>query len=653
MLTSRSIRAMACFGFAAALLAPMSVSLAEPAAVATLARDSAPTIANFLKIRVPGSARIHPDGSTYVVDWPDGVNQLYRRAPGASNTDQGKKLTEFKDGIGGYSISPDGKWIVVLHAVGGNENTQVSLLKHATGEIKPVLANLKVQHSVNHWLADSSGFFYTANDPSPADFFIYRYDIATGEKKLISDKPGQWFVADATDDNARLLLGNYRSASDSSIFELDTKTGTMTDFTVKGPDGGTAAQGFAGYLPGEKSALMTADIEGGMEQLFVRDLTNPGAAPKLALPSIKGFELDGVDMNRERTLMGTVHNEDGYGRMRLFRLPGFEPVPLPEIEPGVVGAGEIRDGRLIYSLNNSRTPSYTYAYTVPAAGQAAGKPVQLTARMDSETVDLSKFRLPELIKYTSFDGLQIPAFLYLPEGAKRGQPIPFVAHYHGGPEGQWRPTFDRTVQYLVSQGYGVIQPNVRGSTGYGRAFQMMDDYKKRWDSVKDGVEAAKWLINEGYSAKGKIAAYGGSYGGYMAVATIIEGGDVFGASCKVVGIVNVKTFLERTAGYRRALREAEYGPLSDPEFLLSVSPLERVDEIKVPMMIAHGANDPRVPLNEALLLAVALQSRGYDPEMVLFPDEGHGFAKLPNRIIFGERLVRFLDRTIGQGMTKP
>jgi dipeptidyl aminopeptidase/acylaminoacyl peptidase len=460
-------------------------------------------------------------------------------------------------------------------------------------------------------------------------------------------------VSDATDDGTRLLIGNYRSASDSSIYELDTKTGTMTDFTVKGPDGGTASLGFVAYLPGEKSALMTADIEGGMEQLFVRDLSAATSVPKLALPSIKGFELDGADINRERTLMATVHNEDGYGRMRLFRLPSFEAVALPEIEAGVVGAGEIRDGRLIYSLNNSRTPSYTYAYTVPAAGQPAGKPVQLTVRMDEEKVDLTKFRLPQLVKYSSFDGVQIPAFLYLPEGAVKGKPIPFVAHYHGGPEGQWRPTFDRAVQFLVSQGYGVIQPNVRGSTGYGRAFQMMDDYKNRWNSVKDGVEAVKWLISEGYAAKGKVAAYGGSYGGFMSVATIIEGGDLYGASCNVVGVVNLKTFLERTSGYRQKLREAEYGPLTDPEFLLSVSPLERADEIKIPMMIAHGANDPRVPLNEALQLAVALQARGYDPELVIFPDEGHGFAKLQNRIIFNERLVKFLDRTIGPGMSKP
>ena len=642
-LSRRVLGSFAAIGVA--LMTPLS--LAGGATPATSAEES-PSISQFLKVRVPGSARVAPDGSVYVVDWPDGVNQLYRRAPGAPVKDQGKRLTNFKDGISGYSISPDGKWVVLLFAAGGNENTQISLLNTSTDEITPAQANPKVQHSVNHWLADSSGFIFTANDPSPNDFYVYRYDIASGQRTLLSDKPGQWFVGDATDDGSKLLISNYRSISDSSIYELDTKTGTMTDFTMKGAEGGTASQGFVGYLPGETKALMTADIQDGMEQLFVRDLSNPNAAPTLAIPSVKGYELDGAEMNRERTLLATVHNEDGYGRLRLFRLPSFEPVALPEIEPGVVGSGEIRDGRLIYTLSNARTPNFTFAYTVPAAGQAAGKPTQLTDRMDSEQVDLTKFRLPELIKYSSFDGLQIPAFLYLPEGAKKGVPIPFVAHYHGGPEGQWRPTFDRTVQYLVSQGYGVIQPNVRGSTGYGRAFHMLDDYKNRWNSVKDGVEAARWLVREGYAEEGRIATYGGSYGGYMSVACLVEGGKLFGSGINVVGVVNMKTFLERTSGYRRKLREAEYGPLSDPEFLLSASPSERVNEINVPMLIAHGANDPRVPLNEALQLAVALQSRGIDPEQIYFPDEGHGFAKLQNRIIFAERMVRFLDRTIGK-----
>jgi dipeptidyl aminopeptidase/acylaminoacyl peptidase len=206
-------------------------------------------------------------------------------------------------------------------------------------------------------------------------------------------------------------------------------------------------------------------------------------------------------------------------------------------------------------------------------------------------------------------------------------------------------------------------PNVRGSTGYGRDFQMMDDYRGRWASVKDGVDAAEWLVKQGYAEPGRIATYGGSYGGFMSVACIVEDQErvergerperLFGACVDIVGIVNMKTFLERTSGYRRKLREVEYGPLGDPEFLLSVSPLQRVEKIQVPVFIAHGFNDPRVPVEEAMQLSMALKEAKRNPRVFIAPDEGHGFAKLDNRVYFGERVAAFLDETIGGGAAAP
>jgi dipeptidyl aminopeptidase/acylaminoacyl peptidase len=230
-------------------------------------------------------------------------------------------------------------------------------------------------------------------------------------------------------------------------------------------------------------------------------------------------------------------------------------------------------------------------------------------------------------------------------------------HYHGGPEDQHRPRFNATVQHLLSRGYGVLQPNVRGSTGYGREYHMLDNYKQRWDSVKDGVAAAEWLVKSGYATPGRIAAYGGSYGGFMSVATVVEDQErvergeraerLFGACVDVVGIVNMKTFLEKTSGYRRKLREVEYGPLADAEFLATISSIHRADKIRIPVFIAHGFNDPRVPVQEAMQLAAALKESGRAPRLFIAPDEGHGFQKLENRVYFGERMAAFLDETIG------
>lgn len=640
----------------------MAAAWAEAPAPATAAAPAAakPTLKDFLNIRSPGSPTLLPDGTLYVTDRPDGIVQLYRvetdkSKPVARTDSKMTKLSTFQDGLSGYTISPDGGRILLSAAIGGNENTQIYTLDQATGEVAPIITGPKVQFSINEWRADSGGFYYTGNDVSPNDFYIYRYDFTPdgkGSTTKILAKEGSWSVGDATHDQARVLVAQYRSISDSSVHELDVKTGELKDLSIK-PADTTAANRIVGYLPGEKAILQISDIEDGKPKLHRRDLAS-GKVDK-PIPALDAYELDGAAINVERTLLAVSVNEDGYSVPHLYRLPSFEEVELPKMEKGLVSLNQLRGNTAIFTLSNARTPGEAYAWTVPGPGEKAGPARQLTFA-DNQGVDLSAFPLPELIKYTAFDGTEVPAFIFLPAGHKKGTPLPFVVNYHGGPEGQSRPGFSAVIQYLLSEGYGVMQPNVRGSTGYGRAFHMMDDYKNRWNSVKDGVDAAEWLVANGYARTGKIAAYGGSYGGFMSVATIVEDQQrvderkkkerTFGASIDVVGIVNMKTFLEQTSGYRRKLREVEYGPLTDPDFLASVSSINKIDKINVPMMIAHGLNDPRVPVGEAMQLAIGLKKKGMDPVEFYAPDEGHGFAKLDNRLLFTERMVKFLDETI-------
>ncbi len=633
-------------------LAGASISTTEPLASIPLER--------FLKIRAPGSPSIAPDGTLYVRDWPDGIWQLYRvQGPSAGPGAKMTKLTDFKDGLSGYSLSPDGSKILLFHAVGGNENTQISLLdpKAAPGDagaIKPIISNPKVQFAANKWLADSSGFLYSGNAESERDFYLYRYDFATGKTTRLLDRTGSWEADDITADKSRVLVSEYRSISDTSIYELNTADGSMKDLGMKGAEGSTVAQSLVGYMPGEKSVLVLADTEDGKRKLYEKDVASGSTHKPIA--EIDAYEIDGASMNTERSLLSVVTNRDGYGTLQLFRLPSFDKIELPAIEDGVIGVNELKSDRITWSVSNARTPGLSYTWSIPPAGRAADKPRQVTLA-ETQEIDLTQFTLPKLIKYKANDGLEVPAFLYLPPGYIEGTRIPFIASYHGGPEGQWRPTFSAQNQYLLAQGFGIIQPNVRGSTGYGRAYHMMDDYKGRWKSVSDGVDAAKWLVDNNYAKAGRIATYGGSYGGFMSVATLVEDGmrvergdqtePLFGAGINIVGIVNMKTFLEQTSGYRQKLREVEYGPLTDSEFLESVSPINHIEMIKVPMLIAHGLNDPRVPVGEAMQLAVGLMSRGYEPEQIYFPDEGHGFAKLSNRLIFSQRMVEFLRKSIG------
>ncbi len=636
------------------------------------------SLERFFKIRAPGMVTLAPDGSLYVRDWPDGINQLYRipkeavGVPGEALPKSAVRLTDYKDGLAGYSLSEDGTKVLLQFASGGNENYQISLLDPAAnggkGAITPLLANPKVQYAVNGWLRDGSGFLFTGNDESPNDFYIYRWDFAAnggkGAATKILGREGSWSSHGVTNDASRFLVARYISASQSECYELTPSAGgapALKDISVRNDKGELASTEIIGYLPGEKSVLLKSDVENGITRLFVRDLAT-GTLSK-PLPNLDKNEVDSASINHEKDLLVVVTNEDGYGVLHAYQLPTFEEAALAPIEKGVVSVSDLQGRTIVYSLSNARTPGVCYSYTVPdpkgakdavSATMLLQKPKQAhqVTFADTQGLELDKLPLPMLVKYKSFDGVEIPSFLWLPPGYSKasGKTIPFVVNYHGGPEGQFRPSFDRTTEYLTTRGYGVLQPNVRGSTGYGRDFLMMDDYKKRWDSVKDGVEGARWLIKEGYAAPGKIATYGGSYGGFMSVACLVEDGSsdkpVFGAGIDVVGIVNMKTFLEQTSGYRRKLREVEYGPLTDPEFLKSVSSLEKIDKIKVPMFIAHGLNDPRVPVGEAMQLAVGLQERGYDPELFFAPDEGHGFQKLRNRLIFAERMVRFLDKNI-------
>jgi dipeptidyl aminopeptidase/acylaminoacyl peptidase len=514
-----------------------------------------------------------------------------------------------------------------------------------------------MQASVNTWLDDNSGFIYSANDASPNDFHLYRWDFAAGKATKLLGETGAWGASDVTRDGARVLVQQFMSASDVKCHELDVATGKLKDITLRPPDG-TAASNIVGYMPGERAVLMTSDMKDGMNRLYLKDLKT--GAVREPIPALSKFELDGAGTNDTREFLVVVANEDGYGVTYVYSLPDFKPQPMPATEKGVTFPAGFRGSTLVWTRSNARSASNAFATTFskPVKNAAPATTKQLTWTED-QGIDLTAFPLPELVKYPAFDGTEIAAFIYFPPGHQKGTPIPFVVNYHGGPESQSRPGFSATTQYMLSRGFGVMFPNVRGSTGYGRAFHMMDDYKKRWDSVRDGVDAAEWLVRAGHATPGRIATYGGSYGGFMSVACIVEDQErvdrgarkerVFGACVDIVGVVNLKTFLEKTSGYRRKLREVEYGPLTDPDFLLSVSSTQKVDKMNVPFFIAHGFNDPRVPVEEAMQLATALKDRGKNPRVFIAPDEGHGFAKLDNRIYFNERAVAFLEETIGAG----
>ncbi len=256
---------------------------------------------------------------------------------------------------------------------------------------------------------------------------------------------------------------------------------------------------------------------------------------------------------------------------------------------------------------------------------------------------------PTLHRFESFDGESIPVFLFTPPGAG---PFPVVVMVHGGPEAQWLPQWHVNyvpfAQYLVSRGYAVAVPNVRGSTGYGKRYEHLDDVRLRLNSVRDLESLHGWLAARPEIDASRAVLYGRSYGGYMVLAGLALQPELWAAGIESVGISSFVTFLENTSPYRRAVREREYGSLEhDRDFLVEASPITHVDAIRAPLFIQHGANDPRVPLGESEEIARVLQEKEIRCELVVYPDEGHSIAKLSNRIDSFTRAVAFLDEVLG------
>jgi dipeptidyl aminopeptidase/acylaminoacyl peptidase len=278
--------------------------------------------------------------------------------------------------------------------------------------------------------------------------------------------------------------------------------------------------------------------------------------------------------------------------------------------------------------------------------------VRTVTRSSHGGLDRTTFVEPELVRFPTFDQepagepRQIPAWFYHAAG-RAEKPCPAVVLVHGGPESQYRPGFNAIAQYLVASGYAVLAPNVRGSTGYGKAYSHLDDVEKRMDSVADLAYAALWLKERNDVDGARLAVYGGSYGGFMVLSALTTYPELWAAGVDIVGISNLATFLENTSDYRRAHREAEYGSLTrDRAFLERIAPINHIDRLVAPLMVIHGANDPRVPLSEAEQLVEALRKRGVPVEFLVFDDEGHGVVKLHNKLVAYPAIVAFLDRQL-------
>ncbi len=553
-----------------------------------------------------------------------------------------QQLSYFQDQVEFTAWSPDGSKIAFGMSSGGDENAQLYIVNADGSGLRALTESPQIRHVWGGWNHSGTQFAFMSNERDLNFFDAYTMDIRTGTKKMVLKNNGYSVSICWSPDDKKLVLRELspRFSLDGDLFLADLITGESKLLTPhEGP-----VEYSAPFFSADGSALLfSTNIAGEWKRLNRLDLTT-GEMTELTSGS---WDLDYPTCDPAHRTVALVYNEAGIHRLEMRSISSDgktlgEPrqVSLPG-KGRTMGVGFSANGtKMVIAHNDPTRPSDIW---VAGTGDSEFKQVTFS---DMGGLDRKKFIAPEIVEFPTFDGRMVPAFLYRAPGFEN-KIAPVIVSIHGGPEGQEQARFDMSYQYLLSQGFSILAPNVRGSTGYGKTYNHLDDVRLREDSVKDIAAAVDWLVKSKVADPEKIIAYGGSYGGYMVLASITLYPDLWAGAVNFFGIANFETFLKETAGYRRRIREVEYGSLDhDLDFLRAISPLYKVDKIKCPLMVAQGSKDPRVPECESRQIVDAVKARGGIAEYVLFPDEGHGFVKLENKMVLFPKMAEFLKKTL-------
>ncbi len=531
--------------------------------------------------------------------------------------------------------------------IGGNEFWQLHWFDMETREAS-LLTDGKARNQGPLFSRDGKWFAWSSTARNGKDTDVWIMDLATRASRPLVTAGGQWSAMDFSPDGRTLLVRQYVSVNESYPGEVDIASGKLTRFPV---DGGKAAFGEFRYVDGGKSVLFVSDeaVDGKPQEFRTLRHHDPASGRPRLISAQVPWDVDAVEVSDDGRRFAYVSNEDGIDRLHVLDWPSLREVALPELPVGVIGGlGFSPDGkRLALSLLTATSPSDVHVVDLEQ------RTLTRWTRSEVGGLDPAHFVAPELIRFPTFDRVEgkprtIPAFLYKPAKPAAGGRFPVVIDIHGGPEGQSLPTFNATTQYLINElGIAVIVPNVRGSTGYGKTYVQLDNGFQREDSVKDIGALLDWIATQPDLDATRVGVYGGSYGGYMVLASLMHYSDRIRAGIDIVGISHFGTFLKNTENYRRDLRRAEYGDERDPAMSAhfeKISPLNHANRITSPLFVAQGRNDPRVPHTEAEQIVKAVRSNGQPVWYLEFSDEGHGFQKKSNSDYFGAASMLFWQR---------
>ena len=588
-----------------------------------------PSLEELLTVSSAVPADVRDDG-TVLVRWNvPGTFQLYLARPGEDPL----RLTSLAEPVDGRFV-PGGDRILLSVDEGGNERAQLYLTSaEPDAELEPLVVEPELLHVTPTLSADGTHVAYSCNRRNGRDLDVYVRSLETGEERCVFAPESFCEVAGFSPDGRWLgVLRLTEHTGDNDLHLVELATGRVV---LVSPEEEDAFFGSPAWSADSRSFLFATDSGRDVAGIARYELETDRCELVLA----DGWDLDCVAHASGRTLVVSA-NVDGYTRLesrdpatlelrRNIELPDEGVAEALRLSP----SGEV----LAYGFSSPRASWETWRVRT-----ADGEPEQVTR--SPVRVPAGSLLRPALRRFASFDGESIPYFLCEPQTEP---PWPVVLDIHGGPEAQRQPIWLPFVQYLAAHGFAVAQPNVRGSTGYGKRYEHLDDGRLRLDTVRDLASLHDHLAADERIDAERSVLYGGSYGGYMVLAALAFEPERWAAGIGVVAISSLVTFLQNTSEYRRAFREREYGSLEhDLDFLLEVSPLTHIDRIRAPLLLVHGANDPRVPLTEAEQLHAALSERGVPCELVVYPDEGHGLAKLANRLDAYPKMVEFLERAL-------
>ncbi len=589
------------------------------------------SLRELLEISWALPADVRDDG-TALVRWNvPGSFQLYLVPPDGAPV----QLTDLGEPVSGRFV-PDSDRILLSVDEGGNERAQLYLLDARPGaEPEPLVVEPELLHETPRFDREGRRLAYACNRRNGRDLDVYVRTLATGEERCVFAPGAYCEVAGFSPDGRWLgVLALTGNTGDNDLHLVDLVDGAVVTVAPEEHDAAFGAPAWAG-----DSTSFLFPTSSGRDTVAIARYELAGGDWRYVIED--DWDLDCVGDRGGRVL--AVHgNVDARSRLEVYdpqtlerrlavELPGEGMLDALVVSP----EGE----RLAYGFSSARSPWNAWVVDT-ATGVSRRLTESPTSVAEDDLVE------PTVERFSSFDGEPIPFIVYRPASE---EPAPVLLEIHGGPEAQRRPMWIPLVQYLAAQGFAVVQPNVRGSTGYGKRFEHLDDGRRRLDTVRDVAALHDRLAADPRFAADQTVLYGGSYGGYMVLACLAFEPERWAGGVAVVPISSFVTFLRNTSEYRRAFREREYGSLEhDLDFLVEASPITHVDRIRAPLLLIHGANDPRVPLGEAEQIHEALTQRGVSCELLVYEDEGHGLQKLANRLDAYPRVVSFIDEILGR-----